>query len=87
MTTLCHDRVFVVFSTDQTYKGYIIHIVIRVRVFRCGSGEEVVFFLLLFYFPVSIDLPACFVVTSIVQEFAVISEPAVSGKFIVFADI
>jgi hypothetical protein len=86
MTTLCHDRLLVVFSTDQTYKGYIIHIVIRVRVFPCGSGEEVGFFLL-FYFPVSIDLPACFVVTSVVQEFAVISEPAVSGKFIVFADI
>lgn len=87
MTTFRHDGILVVLPTDETYKGHIIHIVIRVRVFRAAGGCEHVVFLLLFYFPVSVDLPACFVVASIVEEFAVISEPAVACKFIVFTDI
>jgi hypothetical protein len=84
VSTLCHHRILIILPTNQTYKRDIPHFVIGIRV--VGFFNNLGFFLL-FDFPISVDLPACFVVASVVEEFTVIPKAAVSSQFVIFADI
>jgi hypothetical protein len=84
MSTFSHHRILVILPTNQTYKRDVTHFVVRVRV--VGFFNNFSFFLL-FNLPVSVDLPAGFVVASVVQEFTVVSEATVSSQFVIFADI